>query len=503
MKHWSLAATTAAIALFAGTAQAEVTAAQVWQNWQDMSKSFGQVLTTGSTATEGSTLVIKDLKAVTDKDGSHVESTVPEVRMTDKGDGTVEITMSDSYALSLTLPAAESDGTPKSLELTISQPGLVVTASGTPEATDYAFKGPKLDVTLAKLDGKTAAEQGINTATGSLTNLTGHYLLAGAEGAKTYDMTFAADSLAVNVDGKSPENGQAVTLTASVSALATQGKGSLTGMENKELADALKAGFASDVTVSYGTVSYAVSATDSSGPTKISGEAGAGSLQMAIDAARLMLATQSKGVKLAMSGPEIPVPELSLSYAESAFTLMMPVLKSDTPQDFAFLTKVVDLAVSNDIWGMLDPQGQLPHDPATLVIDTKGKAKLTADLVNESEMAALGEAAPGELDALDLNELHVKIAGAELTGNGSLTFDNSDKETFGGVPAPTGKVDLKLLGGNALLDKLVAMGLISQDDVMGFRMMLSMFTNQTGDDQLTSTLEFKDKHFFANGQQLQ
>ena len=62
---------------------------------------------------------------------------------------------------------------------------------------------------------------------------------------------------------------------------------------------------------------------------------------------------------------------------------------------------------------------------------------------------------------------------------------------------------IRLTGGNTLMDKLVTMGLLSQDDVMGARMMLSMFANQTGEDELTSTLEFKDKHFFANGQQLQ
>ena len=34
---------------------------------------------------------------------------------------------------------------------------------------------------------------------------------------------------------------------------------------------------------------------------------------------------------------------------------------------------------------------------------------------------------------------------------------------FGGFPAPTGKLDLKLTGGNGLLDKLVAMGVLDLD----------------------------------------
>ena len=64
-------------------------------------------------------------------------------------------------------------------------------------------------------------------------------------------------------------------------------------------------------------------------------------------------------------------------------------------------------------------------------------------------------------------------------------------------------LDLKLVGGNTLMDKLVQMGLLPEDQAMGFRMMLSMFANATGEDELSSVLEFKDGGFFANGQQLQ
>jgi len=72
------------------------------------------------------------------------------------------------------------------------------------------------------------------------------------------------------------------------------------------------------------------------------------------------------------------------------------------------------------------------------------------------------------------------------------------------MPLPTGKIDIKATGVNALIDKLVSMGLVPQDQAMQGRMMLSMFANSSAtNDEITSTLEFKDKHFFANGQQLQ
>ena len=153
---------------------------------------------------------------------------------------------------------------------------------------------------------------------------------------------------------------------------------------------------------------------------------------------------------------------------------------------------------------MIDPGAALPHDPATLVIDSKGTATITSDMMNDTEMAIIGEAPPGLLNSFDLTELHAKILGAELTGKGSFTFDNADMTTFDGMPAPTGSLELALIGGNALLDKLVGMGLLSEDDAMGARMGVAMLANSDpASDTLTTLLEFKDKGFFANGQQLQ
>ena len=61
------------------------------------------------------------------------------------------------------------------------------------------------------------------------------------------------------------------------------------------------------------------------------------------------------------------------------------------------------------------------------------------------------------------DDAEVSTVIAELTAQGNFTFDNSDLTTFAGIPAPTGKIDVKATGVNALLDTLVAMGLVPQD----------------------------------------
>lgn len=59
-------------------------------------------------------------------------------------------------------------------------------------------------------------------------------------------------------------------------------------------------------------------------------------------------------------------------------------------------------------------------------------------------------------------------------------------------------------GANALIDKLIAMGLLPEDQAMMGRMMMGMFATPTGDDELTSKIEVNDEgHLIANGQRLQ
>jgi hypothetical protein len=154
---------------------------------------------------------------------------------------------------------------------------------------------------------------------------------------------------------------------------------------------------------------------------------------------------------------------------------------------------------------MIDPGAAFKHDPATVIVDTYGLITLAQDLTADATaITSMDPNAAGQLNALEVPNITVKAGGAELTAQGSFSFDYSDMTTFAGVPAPTGKIDVKATGLNALIDTLVAMGLVPQDQADQGRMMVAMFANTSATaDEMTSTLEFKDKHFFANGQQLQ
>ena len=174
-----------------------------------------------------------------------------------------------------------------------------------------------------------------------------------------------------------------------------------------------------------------------------------------------------------------------------------------TRGDGSTLVKLVDLKVSDALWSMIDATGALPHDPATLIIDTKGTATLTADLTDKAAMDAMGGNPPGQLNSFDVNQLNLKVAGAELKGQGSFTFDNTDMTSVPGFPAPTGTLDLIATGVNGLIDKLVTMGLVPQDQAMQGKMMMGMFAKPgDGPDTLISAIEFKDKKMTINGMEM-
>ena len=162
--------------------------------------------------------------------------------------------------------------------------------------------------------------------------------------------------------------------------------------------------------------------------------------------------------------------------------------------------------MSDMIWAMFDPTGHLSRDPATVAIDLAGKAKMFVDMMDPEAMADVetGDDMFGELNALTIKDLTIRAAGAELTGKGDFTFDNEDMVSFGGMPAPEGEVDLQLIGGNGLLDNLVAMGILPEDQAMGARMMMGLFAVPgEGEDTLNSTIVVNEEgHVLANGQRL-
>lgn len=483
-----------AFLLGATALHADVTAEEVWQGMADYYADLGQSVTAGSKGMDGDTLVITDAVFATQTPEGSFSATVAEIRLRELGDGRVEVTMSDDIPVAL-LTRPET-GETVDMGIKITQSGLSLIVSGSAGDTTYDFTAPEMAIIVdgMKVDG---AEVPL-TLNATLTGNSGSYRMV-SEGGRAITSDMRADKVDFRIAAEDPEGKGNFSATGSLTGLSGTSSASLPeGIDMADMNAALQAGLSMDGTFGYTGGGYVMDFKDGEETVSAQSTGGGGSLHFRMSKDGLSYGGEGRDAKVSMQMSAFPLP-IDFSMAQSAFGLTLPVSKGEAAQPFGLLVKFVDLEVSEGLWSMFDPTSQLPRDPATLILDVKGAAKMLVNIFDPKEAETIASTPPGEVEALDIGELKVAAVGAELTGSGAMTFDNS-----AGKPMPIGAVDLKLVGGNGLIDKLVAMGFVPEDQAMGARMMMGLFAVPAGEDTLTSKIEFKEGgSVFANGQQVQ
>lgn len=492
----------AASALFAGAALADVTADEVWQNWQALGTSYGQSYSAGSQTRNGDTLTLTDLTMDMSSGDAKTIGTIPQVSFRETGDGRVEVTMSDSYSLSMESKGAL--GQVQSNSVVISQTGMALMASGTPEAINYDIGADTIIVKLLDfvVDGK-PKDMDIDI---DLSRLQASYQVA--PGAMMgVNSTLAAQSLAFTLAGKNDGGQGTFEAKGQMNNIAGASAGALPpAAVGGDLAMMLASGFTSDGSFTYDSGSFALAAISPDGTTtNVNSTSNGGNLNVSMDKERIAYGVQGKDVQVTATGSAIPFPEVAAAYKDASFDLLVPIAKADAAKDFALKVKLDGLTVSDAIWGMIDPAATLPRDPATLNIDLKGKAKPLLDLLGADKAAMMGNKPPFEVTALDVDALQLTIAGAEFLGDGALAFDHAQPPVLGGVaPMPTGKLNLSLTGATGLLGKLQALGLVDQQVTMTFGMMAGMLAKPgpTPDSFIAEVEITEDGKILSNGNPL-
>ena len=480
--------------LSAGTAYADVTAAEVWADWQASLSMYGDdAVTIGAETMDGNTLTVSDIVVNMADETATVTGTMGDIVFTQNDDGTVNATMESSFPMQITT----EDGV--SMTMTVNHTGLVMVASGTADDLTYDISADQYGLSVGDIaqDGDVldaTFRMIANDLAGSYTSQTGDLRTT------QYDMTIA--SLDVLADVIPPEiAGDYFTLSGRADDLTMQGIITVpTDIDMSDTASMLAEGVTMDGSYTIASSNYLFDVKAEGEQTSGTATTGPGLWSGSFTDAQATYDSALADLKVAVQGAGIPFP-IEISAAQYGVGFNMPLTASDEVSDFGLNLNLVDLAVNDMIWMMADPSGALPHDPATLQIDLTGKAKLLMDLMNP-DVDNVPDM-PAELNALTLNALKLKIAGAELNSEGSFTFDNTDLITFDGFPRPTGDVTVKLNGANALMDGLIAMGIIPEDQAMMGRMMMGMFANVTGEDELTSKIEVtEDAQVIANGQRI-
>lgn len=504
MTHFKPILRTSALALIASApaAFADVTAADVWSQFKSYMQTGGQTMSVGSEQMSGDTLTITDLQFAMDSPEAGVNGTISVLTFKENGDGTVTVTLPPEYPLALTMkPDGEAEGT---MNMVIQQTNLTAIASGTPDNLNYAYAGEKIAVVLDSLDlaeGEPPVDMTMEIA---FNGISGNYSI-GSGDLRAFTAATNAASLTFDMNVEAPDEDTTVVVHMNASNLASSSSGSVPAAANyADMAAMIASGFTVNGALNYGASEFNVEVNEAGEETSIEGTGATGGIDFKMSGDGISYTTRGTGLDLSVSGGAIPFPSIDVQLAEGGFGLTMPLAKSDEPKPVGLLVKLVGLAVNDEIWGMVDPGGALPHDPATLIVNLSGSANWLIDIMAPDAEAQMAQGMPGQIHSLAIDELQLSIAGAELSGTGAFTFDNADMMTWGGMPAPDGSVDLKLAGGNGLIDKLVTMGLLPQEQAMGARMMMGMFARPgDGPDNLVSKIEVKKEgSIFANGQQI-
>lgn len=518
---------TSAVALIAAAAPAlsEVTPTQAWENLNRYYQDFGYQVTTGGKDEAGDTLTVTDTVLTMQGEAGTTSVTIPQMTFQQTGDAKVRAVFTEdvTFESNFTLPAPEGEGEGEdggeAVEMSMtglfSAPGNEMLISGSEEDMLYEYSYPtaSFEITIPA-----TADSPEVPITGTLTDLRGTQRnVRGSDGAEsTFDAT--ASELTVHLHAESPEDASAgpgmLSLQMEMTDLATKGVAAVPAQTfdmSTQMAQALAAGFKVDGTLSFGglTGSFDFSGLDAEtgAPKEASGSFGTGASEygfaMSVDGMRYDGKSVDQTFEITVS--DLPFP-ISYAVKESSGGILMPLNGKDEPQPFRLAYALSGLTLSDGIWGLLDPTGQLPRDPADLTIDVEGETLLTRDLTDpalnqpqtDAEGMPAGPDLPFQPQNLKINRIALNAAGASAEISGALDFgDHPDQ--------PVGRIEGSFQGVNGLLDKLVAMGLLPQEQMMGARMMLAMFARPVeGEaDKLATELEFREGgQIFANGQQV-
>lgn len=514
----NLRLTSSAIALVAMTAPAfaDVTPEQVWQSWVDYYKAAGYEITEGSRQQAGDTLTLNDVSATGGMPESKVEFTLGTVTLTDMGDGKVRTVFSDRITGNAS--GVDPDDMTYAVPFVIDMPGNATVTSGAPEDMTHEFDYPTIDVALStvKSDDKETPLPIRFSVVGS----TGTMRIVAGAPAK-YDYAMKSERMTVTGDIAS-EEGENVKFDANLAALEITGN--MVIPENSDFGNdmnaAVKAGLDMNGMMKSGPIAmkfdFAGKGEDGQTQTGNGSYDGKGfDLTFAMSQDGLIYQGGSDAFTTEFSGGQIPFP---IKYAadSASFDLQFPVMKRDEAQPFKLAYSLAGLTIGDELWGLFDPEAKLPRDPASLDLDLTGLANINQDLLDPAAMmpetpaatdgepgTTMPEAQPEPFLPVEvnINQFALSLLGASATANGRLTGPEGGDLT----QIPVGELHATFEGVNGLLDTLGSMGLIPDDQLMGARMMLTMFAKPSseGEDKLTTDLEFKeDGSLFANGQKL-
>ena len=505
-----------------------LTPEEVWTAWTAEYARTGYTVTEGSRDLAGEVLTLKDVTFVQKGEADTLTVSAPSIVLTGTGDGKVRSTFGDGFGVEMM--TRSGDDQPITITGTVKAPGMEVLSSGDAASRTDAVTAPGAVVTLDRID-RPGNEDAIDVATVTLTDIAAESV--SKNGGQSVTSSSRTGKLDYTVDYA--QDGESVKASGSIADMEAGGEVSMPADGALDLSSqmnaALKAGAMLAGTVKLGAGTHMFDFTGTSeDDTPESGKAslGVGGTELTFRMAQEGLAYQGAmtGLDVKLTTSSLPQ-QMAYTLDEASFDLQGPVMASGSPEPFKFAYSLGGLALGDAVWAQFDPDGKLPRDPASVDIDLTGLVRLTSDLFDSAwrdaaaENAGVNEPAaavptdpeavedttddvedspmPFEVTELTINQFALNGIGLKAEAKGTLHVPEG-----GDISEPVGTISARYQGVNGLIDTLVAMGVISQEEVMGYRMMLTMFARPgEGTDVLTTELQFNEGgEIIANGQKI-
>jgi hypothetical protein len=493
MRPNSLIALTTAfsLALMTLPATAQTTPSALLAEWQQSFSDADQALEFSDREDVPGGLRLTDVTTAIPVQGGKLRITVPEIILTDTGSGEVQIEIPSAVLMVL-----RTDETTVAGRLT--HEALDLIAGGSAEARTYSYNAARADYVLDAATDENGTPIPLEVSV-ALEEVATDYMADGMR--LTSDYTLGA--VQIDLSGEDDTNGPPTSFSLNYRMTGINGDSdapSGTMFQSADPSAIFESGASLTATLVHSGTGYTF---ESSGPDAnmlLDGSSAGGALGMALGEQGLAYDIAAQGVKWRFAGDQLPFP-VELGLDSVGFDISTPILENPEPQPFGLRLSLGGLTGSNGLWSLFDPSEVLPRDPGEILIDLSGTQRVLQTLTDTDPQ---NQMVPVEFTSLNLNDLLVSIIGAQLTGEGSFQLDPSAPGMVPGVPAAVGKVELRLNGANALIDRLVQIGIMQPQDVMGVRMMMGMAA-RPGDtpDSLVSTIQLTpDGGLIANGMQL-
>lgn len=460
----------------AGAAMADITAPQLWAEWQEMQRDLGTEITAEDERYAGGVLTLTNVATRSVVEEVESNGRIAQIVLRELGDGTVRVELAPVYALS-TVDRSFDETTVTTLN--VSHTGLEILASGDLGVRVYDYSAPEITVEVGDVlvDGETMPIE----VTLVLRDMASRYTINMASATRPFTSADTLGALEIRASGSDPIEGT-FDMVYEMSTLTSAFSGDMNGADGAIPLGPMALALQGELTLESSRVQVAAEAPD--GDFQMEARTGAGTLAMDISPTQFGVFSDTAETQMRGVVGGLPLP-LEASVGRTTFGLTMPLTRTEGPAPVNLTLGLRDVVLSDVLWGLFDPQGLIPRDPATIALDLEGTATLLSDLTGAPETFSELQGPPGEINSLRINTLEVTVGGAQLLGTGAATFDNS-----GPIPAPVGRVDLALTGGFALLDQLAALGIVPPEQVGMVRMMSGMFARPTGPDALASEIEF-------------